>query len=94
MQRELGWRDLENREGGREACAAHSQGTVLYLLSMAVAMTTTMAASVTALLSSSPFCSLFIFHSIFHPSFTCFSLPSLLEVYIKKKMAVEFPVLQ
>lgn len=55
---ESGWRDVEcerERERGQaqgwgwEACTAHSQETVLYLLSLAVAMTTSMAAAVTAL---------------------------------------------
>lgn len=51
------WRDFEReRESGwgREACTALSQETVLYLLSAAVAMTTTMAAVVTALSPRSP----------------------------------------
>lgn len=39
---------------GREACTAHSQETALYLLSPAVAMTTSMAAAVTALSPCSP----------------------------------------
>lgn len=51
------WRDFEReRESGwgREACTALSQETVLYLVSAAVAMTTTMAAAVTALSPRSP----------------------------------------
>lgn len=51
------WRDFEReRESGwgREACTALSQETVLYLVSAAVAMTTTMAAVVTALSPRSP----------------------------------------
>lgn len=50
-----GFRERERESGwGREACTAHSQETVLYLLSAAVAMTTTMAAAVTALSPRSP----------------------------------------
>lgn len=66
------WRDFEReRESGwgREACTALSQETVLYLLSAAVAMTTTMAAAVTALSPRSPLLSV-----PSHPSFPL-SLP-------------------
>lgn len=74
-----GWR--QNQDGkmwrgwGKEACTAHSQGTMLYLLSMAVAMTTTMAAAVTALLPFSPsppfplFYSFILLFFLFVPSF-------------------------
>lgn len=71
------WRDFEReRESGwgREACTALSQETVLYLVSAAVAMTTTMAAAVTALSPRSPLLSV-----PSHPSFPLSFPPPLLR---------------
>ncbi|MEQ2193137.1 hypothetical protein XENOCAPTIV_024496 [Xenoophorus captivus] len=71
---------------GRDACAARSLGTVLYLLSAAVAMTTTVAGAVIALLpfASSPYPPFALFlPSCFPPSFTAFHVPfpSCLDFY-------------
>lgn len=74
-EKEAGWVRMEGATErgqkwgwGRDACTAHSQETALYLLSPAVAMTTSMAAAVTALLPHSP-----LLPSPFFPTFSLFS---------------------